>query len=47
MRQWLRTMHQPFDRISSTMVALLLEVVAGALHTALTMPAELVGRQSA
>lgn len=42
----LTTMHQPFDRISTEMVALLLEVAAGAPHKSVTMPAQLVVRAS-
>ncbi len=43
----LTTMHQPFDRISAEMVALLLEVVGGAPHKSVTMAARLVVRESA
>ncbi|KSW29715.1 LacI family DNA-binding transcriptional regulator [Cellulomonas sp. B6] len=43
----LTTIHQPFDRISAEMVAMLLDVVGGAPHSAVTMPAELVRRASA
>lgn len=43
----LTTMHQPFDLISAEMVRLLLDVVAGAPRTSVTMPARLVARASA
>lgn len=43
----LTTMHQPFERISAEMVALLLDVVAGAPQRSLTLPATLVVRESA
>ena len=42
----LTTMHQPFDRISGEMVALLLDVVGGAPHRYVTLPAHLVVRAS-
>ncbi len=42
----LTTMHQPFDRISAEMVRVLLEVIDGADHAAVTMPADLVVRAS-
>jgi DNA-binding LacI/PurR family transcriptional regulator len=42
----LTTMHQPFDRISAEMVALLLDVVDGAPHRSVTLPAQLVVRES-
>jgi DNA-binding LacI/PurR family transcriptional regulator len=42
----LTTMHQPFDRISTEMVALLLDLVDGAPHRSVTLPAELVVRES-
>lgn len=42
----LTTMHQPFDRISSEMVTLLLELIAGAPQKSVTMPARLVVRRS-
>ena len=40
-------MHQPFDRISAEMVALLLDRIAGAEPKSVTMPARLVVRASA
>lgn len=43
----LTTMHQPFDRISAEMVALLLDRIAGAEPKSVTMPARLVVRASA
>ena len=43
----LTTMRQPFDRISAEMVGLLLDVVEGAPHKSVTMPATLVRRGSA
>lgn len=42
----LTTMHQPFDRISSEMVAQLLDVVGGASPAYVTVPAHLVVRAS-
>lgn len=42
----LTTMHQPFDRISAEMVALLLETVAGGEIKSVTLPARLVVRAS-
>lgn len=42
----LTTMHQPFDRISAEMVSLLLDLVGGAAHKSVTMPASLVVRRS-
>jgi DNA-binding LacI/PurR family transcriptional regulator len=42
----LTTMHQPFDRISTEMVTLLLDLVDGAPHRSVTLPAELVVRES-
>lgn len=42
----LTTMHQPFDRISAEMVTLLLDVVDGAPHRSVTLPANLVVRES-
>ena len=42
----LTTMHQPFDRISAEMVALLLELLEGAPQKSVTMPATLVVRES-
>ena len=43
----LTTMRQPWDRISEEMVALLLEVIAGAPPRAVTLPTALVVRESA
>lgn len=43
----LTTMRQPFDRISAEMVSLLLDVIDGAPHTSVTMPATLTRRRSA
>ena len=43
----LTTMRQPFDRISEEMVRLLLDVIAGKHHAAITIPTELVVRGSA
>lgn len=43
----LTTMRQPFERISSEMVRLLLEVVEGQEPAAVTLPATLVTRESA
>lgn len=43
----LTTMRQPFDRISSEMVTLLLEVIEGAPQKSVTIPASLVVRRSA
>lgn len=43
----LTTMRQPWDRISEEMVALLLEVIAGAPPRAVTLPTTLVVRESA
>lgn len=43
----LTTMRQPFERISSEMVRLLLEVVEGQEPAAVTLPATLVRRESA
>jgi len=43
----LTTMRQPFERISSEMVRLLLEVVDGQEPAAVTLPATLVRRESA
>lgn len=42
----LTTMHQPFDTISAEMVRVLLDVIDGAEHRAVTMPARLVVRAS-
>lgn len=42
----LTTMHQPFDRISAEMVSLLLDVIDGATHKSITMPASLVTRRT-
>lgn len=42
----LTTVRQPFERISGEMVRLLLEVIAGQRPAAITMPTELVVRQS-
>lgn len=41
----LTTMHQPFGRISSEMVGLLLELIHGAPQKSVTMPARLVVRE--
>jgi len=43
----LTTMRQPFERISTEMVRLLLEVVEGAEPAAITLPTSLVVRASA
>ena len=43
----LTTMRQPFDQISSEMVALLLDVIEGAPQKSVTIPASLVVRRSA
>ena len=43
----LTTMRQPWDRISEEMVALLLEVIAGAPPRTVTLPTTLVVRESA
>lgn len=43
----LTTMRQPFNRISSEMVTLLLDVIEGAPHKSVTLPASLVVRHSA
>lgn len=43
----LTTVRQPFDRISEEMVRLLLDVIAGKNHAAITIPTELVVRESA
>nr|WP_281353408.1 substrate-binding domain-containing protein [Phytoactinopolyspora mesophila] len=42
----LTTMHQPFDRISAEMVAVLLDIIDGAPRRSVTLPAELVVRTS-
>ncbi len=43
----LTTMRQPFDRIAEHMVAMLLEVIAGGTPDSLTLPTELIVRESA
>ncbi|WP_208020620.1 LacI family DNA-binding transcriptional regulator [Labedella phragmitis] len=43
----LTTMRQPFDRISQEMVRLLLEVIAGGIPAKITLPTDLVVRDSA
>lgn len=43
----LTTMRQPFSQISSEMVSLLLDVIEGAPHKSVTLPASLVVRRSA
>jgi DNA-binding LacI/PurR family transcriptional regulator len=42
----LTTMHQPFERISAEMVAVLLDIVDGAPRRSITLPADLVVRAS-
>lgn len=42
----LTTMHQPFDRISAEMVTVLLDIIDGAPHRSVTLPADLVVRAS-
>src|SRR5690625_1926713 len=42
----LTTMHQPFDRISAEMVAVLLEAAAGGAIKSVTLPAKLIVRAS-
>ena len=44
---WLRTFRQPFERISEEMVRLLLDVINGKRPAAITIPTELVIRESA
>ena len=41
------TMHQPFERISAEMVRLLLQVIDGEPPAAMTLPTQLVRRESA
>lgn len=41
------TMHQPFDRISSEMVRVLLEIIAGEAPSTVTLPTSLIQRESA
>ncbi len=43
----LTTMRQPFDRIAAEMVAMLLDVIAGGTRESVTLPTELVVRESA
>lgn len=43
----LTTVRQPFERISGEMVRLLLDVIAGKNHAAITIPTEMVVRESA
>lgn len=43
----LTTVRQPFDRISEEMVRLLLDVISGKRPAAVTIPTELVIRESA
>nr|WP_281352366.1 substrate-binding domain-containing protein [Phytoactinopolyspora alkaliphila] len=42
----LTTMHQPFDRISAEMVTVLLDIIDGAPRRSVTLPADLVVRES-
>ncbi|WP_207453409.1 substrate-binding domain-containing protein [Herbiconiux sp. SYSU D00978] len=43
----LTTMRQPFGRIAAEMVAMLLDVIAGGTRESVTLPTELVVRESA